>query len=107
MALKLNNFSFAVHSVVQGHFNGATRRRTTPSKDRVPKGVGRSENIGGHWGNSNLRHFEDRSFAFILTKIWGIRLPPLPSGSDGPGTQAKPQWEFFPFWSALFLSIIQ
>ena len=29
LAIKLNNFSFAVHSVVQGHFNGATRRRTT------------------------------------------------------------------------------
>ena len=58
LALKLDNFSFSVHSVVQGHFNGATRRRTTPSKDRVPRAVGRSDNIGGHCGNFNLRHFE-------------------------------------------------
>jgi hypothetical protein len=52
LALKLSNFRFVVHSVVQGHFNGATRR-ARPRTGMTKNLVGTSLSGGGH----NLPHF--------------------------------------------------
>ena len=78
--------------------------------DRVPRAIGRSKNIGGHWGNINLRHFEVIGFAFIPIEIWGIRLPALPSGPTALVPKPSHSGNFFPsgrpFSYLLFSEII-